>query len=369
MLITSTLREPFINVRHAHHDRRNRRFRLAPPRRQVIAAVGLSVLLVPSLVLSGCSNAGSNTSSTEARVGGAATAKDSAGRNAAPELKSASGADTASGTKAAPGVPSGAAGASKPGAPVPGVGPKLTRSASLDLQVKDIPTAAARVRSTATALQAQVVSEQIGKGGPGDPTPLPDGGRQGGTSGEVGDLAGGFGTLTLSVPADKLDAALDQLAKIGAVVRRNASSQDVTSQYVDTESRLKTMRASVDRVRALMARAKDIGQVVTLESEMSRRQADLESLESQLGALKNSVERSTLAVSLSTPGNEPVTDSGFVAGLRSGWDAFTASASGLFKAIGATLPFLLFFAAVGIPLWMSWRRRRTTQPTVSPATP
>jgi Domain of unknown function (DUF4349) len=145
------------------------------------------------------------------------------------------------------------------------------------------------------------------------------------------------------------------------------SSQDVTFQYVDTESRLKTMRASVDRVRALMVRATDIGQVVALEGEMSQREADLESLESQLGALKTSVERSTVTVSLSTPGNGPVTNNGFLAGLRSGWDAFTASTSGLFTAIGAVLPFAVFFALVGAPLVWWWRRGRANRPPVVPA--
>ena len=148
-----------------------------------------------------------------------------------------------------------------------------------------------------------------------------------------------------------------------------SSSQDVTAQYVDTESRLKTMRASVERVRALMAQAKDIGQVVALESEMSRRQADLESLESQLTALKTSVERSTLAISLSTPGNEPETDNGFLAGLRSGWDAFTASAGGLLLAVGAVLPFAVFFALVGAPIWWSWSRRRANRPAHTSAGP
>ena len=236
----------------------------------------------------------------------------------------------------------------KPGAPVPGVGPKLTKTASLSVQVKNIDAAAAQVRSIATGLQAQVLNEQIGTGSPGGPVPLQ--GRS--------DVASGFGTLTLSVPADKLDTALDQLARIGTtVLQRNLSTQDVTAQYIDTTSRLKTMRASVDRVRALMVQAKDLGQVVALESELSRRQADLESLESQLAALNNSVERSTLNVSLSTPGTAPVAQAGFVAGLRSGWDAFIASARGLFTAIGAVLPFALFFALVAAPmLW--WLRRR-----------
>jgi hypothetical protein len=311
-----------------------------------------------ALLLAGC--AGGSTS-TQGSVSGT-PAQDSpaqgfVGRDIAPD------ANTAPGGKAVPGAAESPADAAKPGAPVVGVGPKLTKSASLDLRVKDIAAAAARVRSIAAVLQAQVLSEQIGRGDPGDPVPLQEDSKTPGVS-------DGFGTLTLSVPADKLDTALDQLSKqVGTVLRRNTSSEDVTAQYVDTESRLKTMRASVDRVRALMARAKDIGQVVALETEMSRRQADLESLESQLAALKTSVERSTLAVSLSTPpsSNETVSDNGFLAGLHSGWDAFTASAAGLFKAIGAVLPFAVFFAAVGAPIVLWWRRRLANRPPVAPS--
>ncbi len=311
-------------------------------RRTMIAAVTLSALL-----LSSCSNDGSSaTSAADVALTDSAPARDSAGFNPAAGQKS----DAA-------GAPGRAA--AKPGAaPVASIGPKLAKNASLDLGVKDISAAAARVRSIAIGLEALILGEQIGNGGP-NPVPLSN---NGGSSRDFD----GFGTLTLSVPADKLDVALDQLAKIGTVLQRNSSSQDVTSQYVDTQSRLKTMRASVERVRALMAQAKDIGQVVALESEMSRRQADLESLESQLAALKTSVERSTLAVSLSTPGNEPVTDNSFIAGLRSGWDAFTASAAGLFTAIGAALPFAVFLALFAAPLWGWWRRRRANQPAVVP---
>jgi hypothetical protein len=308
-----------------------------------IGALALSVLL-----LSGCSGGGESPSS--GGESGVATARGGSEQpNSAP------------GSKSAPDAAAGPADGSRSRAPVVGVGPKLTKSASLDLQVKDIGTAAARVRSIATGLQAVVLSEQIGKGSPGDPRPLP-------SNGEPSSGFNGFGTLTLSVPADKLDTALDQLAKIeGTVLQRNASSQDVTSQYVDTQSRLKTMSASVERVRALMAQAKDLGQVVALESELSRREADLESLQAQLDALKTSVDRSTLAVSLSAPGSEPVTHKGFLAGLRSGWDGFAASAEELLKVIGAVLPFALFFALLGAPVVLWWRRRQSNHPSVVPA--
>jgi len=294
------------------------------PARSLIVLGALSALL-----LTGCGSGGTTATSSEGRASGGALAQDSAAAKSGTGTKNSAPAD-----------------ASKSG--VVGVGPKLTKSASLDLRVKNIDAAAAQVRTIATGLQAQVLSEQIGTGGSGGPVPLQS----------KSDALSGFGTLTLSVPADKLDTALDQLARIGTVQQRNMSTQDVTAQYVDTESRLKTMRASVERVRALMTQAKDIGQVVVLESELSRREADLESLESQLSTLKNNVERSTLTVSLSTPGHETVSNTGFVAGLRSGWDAFTASARGLFTVIGAVLPFAVFFALAAAPLVWWLRRRR-----------
>ena len=344
------------------------------PRRLRRASTLVALGALSALLLAGCSSGGTTTASTGGSASGGAPAQDSAGAKSAPQAR-----------QATPGVSSVAGGPatareSASGAPVVGVGPKLTRSASLELTVTNIDAAAARVRAIATGLQAQVLSEQIGNGGPNDPMPLQGkadassgtaatGGAAGtgsavGTGGTAGGAADqGFGTLTLSVPADKLDTALDQLTKIGTVVRRTASAQDVTAQYVDTESRLKTMRASVARVRALMSRANDIGQVVALEGELSRREADLESLESQLSALKTSVAMSPLTVVLNTPGTAPLTDAGFVAGLRSGWDAFTASTRGLLTAIGAVLPFAALGALIawGIVWWI--RRRRTSPAT------
>jgi len=305
-----------------------------PSHGRALIAVGA----LAALLLSGCGAAASSSSSSRTALRGAAPAQGSSVPGFAGEVKAGAGTPTVLTDAAKPAV---------------GVGPKLTKSASLDLQVKDIAAGAAKVRSVAAGLQALVLSEQIGKGGPGGPGPVPLAGSS--------EPFGGLGTLTLSVPADQLEVALNRLSAIGTVLARTTTSQDVTAQYVDTTSRLKTMRASVERVRALMAQTTNIGQVVVLEGELSRREADMESLQSQLDALGTSVERSTLAVSLSTPGNEPASETGFGAGLRAGWDAFMASAKGLFTALGALLPFAVFFTLVGAPL-LWWRRRRANTP-------
>src|ERR1019366_3372911 len=279
-----------------------------------------------AVLLAGCGSGGASSTSTVGIAGGGARPQGSFGAN-----------ESVPAVAPVPSAVAGPAQVPKIG-PAVSTGPKLTKTASLGLQVQDIDAAAAQVRSIAAALQAQVLSEQIGSGSPGGPVPLEN----------RSTTATGFGTVTLSVPADSLDT----------VLQRTLSSQDVTAQYIDTDSRLQTMHASVARVRALMVQAKDIGQVVALEGELSQREADLESLESQLAALKNSVERSSLTIWLSTPENTPVTHTGFVAGLRSGWDAFTASLSGLLTAIGAVLPFAAVSVLVAAALWRLLRRRR-----------
>jgi hypothetical protein len=64
-----------------------------------------------------------------------------------------------------------------------------------------------------------------------------------------------------------------------------------------------------------------------------------------------------------------VTQAGFSAGLSSGWNAFTASARGLFTALGAVLPFALFFALLAAPLVYWLRRRRAGHVPAGPPVP
>jgi hypothetical protein len=231
---------------------------------------------------------------------------------------------------------------------------KLVRRADISITVPDVDAAAAKVRAIAASAKGMVTAEAISSE-PDDTT------------------VGGFSTITISVPTAELDGTLDRLAEIGKVHSRNASTDDVTAQYVDTESRVKTMQASVDRVRALMSQATKLGDIVSLEAELSRRQADLEATQSQLAALKDSVALSPVEVRLSTDEQVLVQaedDTGFLAGLKAGWTAFTGSVTVLLTVVGALLPFAVVLALVLVPLVL-WLRRRTPRTPVAaqPAVP
>jgi hypothetical protein len=161
---------------------------------------------------------------------------------------------------------------------------------------------------------------------------------------------------------------MEQVADVGTVRARSQASQDVTDSYVDTSSRVKSQRASVDRVRALLSRATDIGDVVRLESELARREADLDALEARLAALDDSTTMATLTVTLARPdaiAPAPKDHDGFVGGLLDGWHALGASAAVVLQIIGAVIPFAVLLALLGLPAWLLLRRRRTSSPAPS----
>ena len=135
------------------------------------------------------------------------------------------------------------------------------------------------------------------------------------------DKQGSRSTMSLSVPADTLDRVLDDLGKLGTTVQRSSSARDVTSTYVDTQSRITTMKAGLDQVRTLLGKTTDLNQIISLETEIARRQGDLDSLQAQLNSLDKKVAMSTVSVTLVTAANVVVPEedtSGFLGGLKAG---------------------------------------------------
>ncbi|MBP2475978.1 hypothetical protein JOF53_004850 [Crossiella equi] len=196
---------------------------------------------------------------------------------------------------------------------------------------------------------------------------------------EQARAAGGFASdentreqrasLTLRVPADKLDAVLDGLGGLGKVEVREQRSQDVTDQLVDTKSRLDSARASVDRVRALLDRAGTVGEVVQVEGELTKRQAELESLQRRLESMSRQVAMATVTVQLVRT-DQAVAPSGgsLKSAFDAGWRAFLAVLNGILMALAAALPFLVLFGAVGALVVVLVRRRKTARPgPVAPA--
>ncbi|SMG40233.1 DUF4349 domain-containing protein [Agreia pratensis] len=153
--------------------------------------------------------------------------------------------------------------------------------------------------------------------------------------------------LTIRVPEDAVTTVLDDLKKLGTVDSASISSTDVTAQTTDLDARITAMQGSVDRLLDLMAAATDIDDLIALESAISTRQADLDSLKSQRDLLGDQVAYSTIDLQLHTEGSgRPGAPKDFWGGLAVGWNSLVAALNGSLVALGVALPWLLVLAAL-----------------------
>jgi hypothetical protein len=183
--------------------------------------------------------------------------------------------------------------------------------------------------------------------------------------------------IVIKIDPNELVDALTRISKLGDEVQRASSTEDVTAEVADVESRVTSMKASIARMRVFLSRATSIGDVVNFEAELSKREAELESLQARQRTLGEQLALATVTVNLvakkapPAPAAEPKKDEGgFLGGLQDGWTAFAATMGGLLTVIGAVLPFLL----IVVPILFGWRyvaqrQRRPRTPIVpTPAT-
>jgi hypothetical protein len=177
--------------------------------------------------------------------------------------------------------------------------------------------------------------------------------------------------MVLRIPTADFDDAMAELEQVGTLVSSKRQTADVTTEVLDMDVRVEAQQRSIDRIQVLFDNATTIKDVVNIESELSRRQADLASLEAQQRYLADQTSLSTITLSMErTPKAKPepkpdTDDAGFLAGLSAGWDALTSFLVALATIAGALLPWLVLGLVLAVPAWPLVRRLRRRQATAT----
>lgn len=203
---------------------------------------------------------------------------------------------------------------------------RIIRTANVLTEVRDVDDAAASVRAAALASDGYLFSQE---------------------------LAEEYGTVVVKVPADRFEDAIETMVGIGNVRRQSTSAEDVTARYADLEGRLEALQTSIDRLLGFLGEATDVGEIASIEGELTRREAERDSIAGQLQVLENQTAFSTITVELALPDNLPADPDddrdGFLGGLDDGLAVIGAVGSGLATIAGFLVPFLPAFAIVGGP--------------------
>jgi hypothetical protein len=255
----------------------------------------------------------------------------------APDQLASSGAATA--VRASAGAPERSGGGpATPTLSPATLGRKLVTTATLTVRVTDLGAAGARATDIVSAVGGALYGENA-------------------TSGP-----GGTSTLTLKVPPTRFRTTLDRLVALGTTLGETITTDDVTQQVTDVNTRVATLRDSIARVQALFDRAGTVVEVAQLDSDLAQRQAELESLLAQQRNLEAQVDLSTITLTLTRTAPPPpkprhAAAKGFTDGLHGGWHALAATARVGSLAAGAILPFLPLLALGAAVALLASRRR------------
>lgn len=283
-------------------------------------------VVLAALVLGACSGGGGGGSSS---VGGAS--------RSAPAESGRGGGDATRSASSAAELPTAVDLAEIPPGASPLDGRDVIRTAGITVRAARVGDATAEARSIVAAAGGITFSEQAALGSRSD------------------------AVLEFKVPPDQFRAVLDRLGDLGRTRDLHVSTDDVTEQVVDLESRLASATASRNRLQGLFGEAKNVGEIVALETALAQREAEVESLEGQLRVVQAQVDQATITLTLMKLIPASAADgesaSGFLGGLERGWDAMVASATVGATALGAVLPFLVL-AGAGLGVVVGVRRTR-----------
>ena len=155
---------------------------------------------------------------------------------------------------------------------------QIISQGSMSVEVPDVSTAAARVRAIAEGAGGFV--EQLSSHG-------------------VREFQ--QSTLTVRVPQAEFFSVFEQIKALGEVQNENASSQDVSEQFIDLEARLTSAQRQELSLLSLLDRAEKISEILIIEQELTRVRVELERLQGQLNFLERRVDLATISVFLTPP--------------------------------------------------------------------
>ncbi|RFS19108.1 DUF4349 domain-containing protein [Chitinophaga silvatica] len=125
--------------------------------------------------------------------------------------------------------------------------------------------------------------------------------------------------VTFKVPSDNLEKSLDALSAIALTVEeKTINSNDVTSEYIDTEARMHAQQALESRYLELLKKAGKVNEMIEIEEKLSEVRGGIESMQSRLKQIDQEVSFSSLRVIYTQTFKNNQVQPGFISKL---WDA------------------------------------------------
>ncbi|HWP97260.1 MAG TPA: DUF4349 domain-containing protein [Syntrophomonadaceae bacterium] len=218
---------------------------------------------------------------------------------------------------------------------------KLTHQWTFMLQVKDSRKVSTGIIDQAGQLKGYLVESQVSK-----------------------QEEGFEAHLVVKVPEQQANSMVSYLEGLGEVKQEGKSSQDVSTEYYDTDARTKVLSQEEERLGAFLKNnTGNIQDLLAVEKEIARVRGERESLQARMNVLNNQVDYTVFAISLEETGVASLSPpkgtlgkagQGFVNSLGQ----LLRFINGLFIVLVTLIPWLIVFGGLGYVLRRFWWLKR-----------
>ncbi len=150
----------------------------------------------------------------------------------------------------------------------------------------------------------------------------------------------------------------------GSLLSLHETVQDVTNDYIDSQSRLRNLRGEQQRLLTLLSNTTALGDVLSIEQRLTDVEGQIEDTEAHLKALNGQTTFYTVSINLQPitaippPPSPPNNAWNGLKTLQDAWSASLAFGEALATLFIWLLTFSIYIVPVGVIAWFVWQRRR-----------
>jgi hypothetical protein len=226
-------------------------------------------------------------------------------------------------------------------APTAGAERKIIRTSSLEMVVQHPADTAEKITAVAEGMGGYLETAT--------------GGGQNATS----------GTLTIRVPAARLQEARAEIRKLGLRVEsEKVDAQDVTRQYVDQDARIRNLRAEEGQLLTILKQAATVKDMMAVSERLSEVRGQIEQQQAEFNALSRQIETVAIAISLRTESEAQVFGLNWRPGyqlklaLHDGLESVATYATAMTTILFYLPAVLMWAGTILVGIFVSWRLMR-----------
>lgn len=174
--------------------------------------------------------------------------------------------------------------------------------------------------------------------------------------------------MTIRIPAQHYNAFLDALEGNGKILSKNMYVENISRQYSETETTIKSLETQEERLLDMMAQCDTVEDMITVEARLSEVQNELKLYRNRLSGMDTDIAYSTIDMNIYevleyTPDQDPVKVQTFGDRLKNTLKetgrGFLSFLENFLFIIINLLPYLLILAAIALLiLWLVRRGKK-----------